>query len=211
MMLPTMATLRATRFLPSISVFNNLFHTSTTNLKMIKGTGEVVIPEGWTAKNKMVYPPQELGEERRPAWVCHMRGQIRYSPKKMYYVAILVRGLTVDEALKQLSFLPDKGAAIAKEVIEEAQEMAVRDHNVEYKSNLWVADSFCSKGHIFKGLRRHSRARWGEIRYNYMHYYVKLQEGLPPKHYCDTYQRDGNEKLEEFLKNHRQKFIQKTP
>lgn len=28
--------------------------------------------------------------------------------------------------------------SVQLQVIEEAQEMAVRDHNVEYKSNLWV-------------------------------------------------------------------------
>lgn len=56
----------------------------------------------------------------------------------MYYVACLVRGLTVDEALRQLSVCPKKGATFVRDTILEAQEMAVRDHNVEYRSNLWV-------------------------------------------------------------------------
>lgn len=58
----------------------------------------------------------------------------------MWYVANLVRGMSVDEALKQISFVLKKGGAFVKEAIEEAQEMAVKDHNVEFKSNLWVCE-----------------------------------------------------------------------
>lgn len=56
----------------------------------------------------------------------------------MQYVAWLVRGMTVDEAIKQLSFVLKKGGAIVKETILEAQKLAVEKHNVEFKSNLWV-------------------------------------------------------------------------
>lgn len=56
----------------------------------------------------------------------------------MWYIAVLVRGMSVDEAVKQLSFVIKKGAAIAKETILEAQQMAIDNHNVEFKSNLWV-------------------------------------------------------------------------
>lgn len=67
-----------------------------------------------------------------------MKANIKYSPKKMWYIASFVRGMSVDEAVKQLSFLCKKGGEIAKEVILEAQRMAVENHNVEFKSNLWV-------------------------------------------------------------------------
>lgn len=67
-----------------------------------------------------------------------MRKNIKYSPLNMWYISCFVRGMTVDEAVKQLSFLKKKGAAIAKEVILEAQRMAVEEHNIEFKSNLWV-------------------------------------------------------------------------
>lgn len=56
----------------------------------------------------------------------------------MLYVTWLVRGLSVDEAIKQLNFCSKKGAAIVKETILEAQKLAVEKHNVEFKSNLWV-------------------------------------------------------------------------
>lgn len=71
-------------------------------------------------------------------YVCHMRTNIKYSPDKMWYIASFVRGMSVDEALKQLSFVLKKGAVDVKEVIQEAMELAQKSHNVEYKSNLWV-------------------------------------------------------------------------
>lgn len=58
----------------------------------------------------------------------------------MWYIASFVRGMSVDEALKQLSFTSKKGAADVKQTILEAQEMAVQSHNVEFKSNLWVCE-----------------------------------------------------------------------
>lgn len=71
-------------------------------------------------------------------YVCHLKENIHYSPFKMWYVACLVRGMTVDEALRQLSVCAKKGASFARDTILEAQEMAVKNHNVEFKSNLWV-------------------------------------------------------------------------
>ena len=91
----------------------------------------------------------------------------------MWHVANLVRGLSVDEALKQLDFINKKGAFIAAEVIKEAQELAVKDHCVEFKSNLWVAESFATKGTVMKGVRRHARMRMSVVRYEYMHYFVR--------------------------------------
>lgn len=58
----------------------------------------------------------------------------------MWYCAVLVRGMTVDEAIRQLSFEGRKGSALVKEAILEAQELAVQKHNVEFRSNLWVGE-----------------------------------------------------------------------
>nr|XP_031826724.1 39S ribosomal protein L22, mitochondrial [Nomia melanderi] len=133
--------------------------------------------------NKTIFPPQKLGEERRPGYVCHVKENIKYSPVKMWYIACFVRGMTVDEAVKQLSFLHKKGAAIVKDVILEAQKQAVEKHNIEYKSRM----------------RRHARSRVGEVRYKYCHYFVRLEEGKPPK---DYYLRDpgtGEQMLQEWM------------
>lgn len=166
-------------------------------------------PKKWPQQNEIVYPIQKPDEPRRLAWVCHCRNNIKYSPKKMLYIACLVRGMSVEEAVKQLSFIPKKGAVVVKEVIQEAAEMAVREHNVEFKTNLWVAQSLVSQGLIVKGVRKHARMRFGTVYYRYCHYFVRLAEGPPPEHY---YERPltGNEKLQEYFDELRQRRIMRT-
>lgn len=113
----------------------------------------------------------------------------------MWYIASLVRGMSVDEAIRQLKFVNKKGAIHVREVIEEAKELAVKEHNVEFGSNMWVgklynlkemgccykivlvAESFVSKGQVIKGMRRHGRARFGIVQYFHCHYFVRLEEG----------------------------------
>lgn len=56
----------------------------------------------------------------------------------MWYLAKMIRGMSIDQALAQLEFNDKKGAQIIKEVLLEAQDMAVRDHNVEFRSNLHI-------------------------------------------------------------------------
>lgn len=94
--------------------------------------------------------------------------------------------MTVDEAIKQLSYIKMKGASIVKEILEEAREVAMAEHNFEFKSKMWVAESFCGKGFVMKGWRKHARGRYGEVRYFHCHYFVKLVEGEPPKNYLPS-------------------------
>lgn len=56
----------------------------------------------------------------------------------MWYIASMVRGLSVDEAVRQLGFVLKKGAVPVRDTILQAQQMAIQQHNVEFKSNLWV-------------------------------------------------------------------------
>jgi large subunit ribosomal protein L22 len=58
----------------------------------------------WPLYNERIHPPQmvESDAELNSAYICHMRANIKYSPWKMWYIAHMVRGLTVDEAIKQL-------------------------------------------------------------------------------------------------------------
>lgn len=88
--------------------------------------------------------------------------------------------MSIDEAIKQLSYIKMKGASAVKEVLKEAQEIALAEHNFEYKSKMWIAESFCSKGLVMKGFRKHARMRFGQVHYYHTHYFVKLVEGEPP-------------------------------
>uniref|UniRef100_A0A8C6QCP1 Large ribosomal subunit protein uL22m n=1 Tax=Nannospalax galili TaxID=1026970 RepID=A0A8C6QCP1_NANGA len=134
----------------------------------------------WEKKNAVVYPPQLPGEPRRPAEIYHCRRQIKYSKDKMWYLAKLIRGMSIDQALAQLEFSDKKGAQVIKEVLLEAQDMAVRDHNVEFRSNLYVAESTSGRGQCLKRIRYHGRGRCGIMEKVYCHYFVKLVEGAPP-------------------------------
>lgn len=56
----------------------------------------------------------------------------------MWYISSMIRGLSVDEAIKQMKFLQKKGAKDVLEVLIEAKELAAKEHNVEFPSNMWV-------------------------------------------------------------------------
>ncbi|KAL0269013.1 UNVERIFIED_CONTAM: hypothetical protein PYX00_010760 [Menopon gallinae] len=148
----------------------------------------------WKSYNEKVYPPQTPDEKQRPGFVCHVKEDIRYSYKRMWYLACLVRGMSIDEALKQLQFVKKKGAEIARETLLEAQEMAVNEHNIEFKTNLWVSESFVGKSYRLKGKRRCARGRLTNIHYDYIHYFVTLEEGTPPEYY---YYNKKNQTLKE--------------
>ncbi|CAH1159333.1 unnamed protein product [Phaedon cochleariae] len=164
-------------------------------------------PTHWMEYNQKIYPPQTPDEVPRLAYVCHQRTNIKYSPLKMWYVASFIRGMSVDEAIKQLKFVLKKGAKDVREVLEEAKEMAVKEHNVEFPSNMWVAESFVGKGRVIKGIRRHGRARFGRVEYKHCHYYVRLEEGAPPKHYYSPFPQQPHEQLEDWLAAMRRRKI----
>lgn len=46
-----------------------------------------------------------------------------------------------------------------------------------------LAESHCGKGVVYKGIRRHAKQRMGRVEYRHSNYYVKLEEGKPPKDY----------------------------
>ncbi|KAM7397649.1 hypothetical protein PAMA_005794 [Pampus argenteus] len=137
--------------------------------------------KNWERNNLIVYPPQLADEPRRPAEIYHSRRQIKYSKDKMWYLAKMIQGMSIDGAIAQLEFNDKKGAKIMREVLLEAQEKAVKNHNVEYKSNLYVAESYTGKGRYLKRLRIHGRGMFGIMDRVYCHYFVKLVEGSPPK------------------------------
>ncbi|XP_039934460.1 large ribosomal subunit protein uL22m isoform X1 [Hirundo rustica] len=162
---------RPERWLASGSLFPlSCIHTSTSLQKIGK----------WEKKNRIVYPPQLPGEPRRPAEIYHCRREIKYSKDKMWYLAKLIKGMSIDQALAQLEFSDKKGAKVIKEVLLEAQEMAVKKHNVEFKSNLHIAESQTGRGHYVKRVRCHGKGMFGMMKISRCHYFVKLVEGPPP-------------------------------
>ncbi|XP_041079987.1 39S ribosomal protein L22, mitochondrial [Polyodon spathula] len=159
--------------------------------------------KNWERKNRILHRPQLPEETRRAAEVYHCRRQIKYSKDKMWYLAKMIRGMTIEQAIAQLEFNDKKGAAIIKEVLLEAQEMAVKSHNVEYKSNLYVAESFSGKGQYLKRIRIHGRGMFGIMDKVYCHYFVKLVEGVPPT----EKPRTGFDQAKEYVQQLRNRTI----
>ncbi|XP_045895399.1 39S ribosomal protein L22, mitochondrial isoform X2 [Micropterus dolomieu] len=121
----------------------------------------------------------------------------------MWYLAKMIRGMSIDEAIAQLEFNDKKGAKIMKEVLLEAQEMAVKNHNVEYKSNLYVAESYSGKGKYLKRIRYHGKGMFGIMDKVYCHYFVKLVEGSPPK----TEEKTSFDQAKEYVQNLKNRTI----
>lgn len=165
-------------------------------------------PRRWPRKNELVQPIQENEHEvgRRPATYHHYRENIKYSPKKMWHVVKFIRGMNIDEAIKQLKFIPHKGSQVTAEVLAEAQEIAVREHNFEFRSNMWIEEALCTKGLMIKGIKKHARMRFGKINHYYVHLMIKLTEGDPPVHFYRP-EKDGNDLLKDYYDELRSRKI----
>ncbi|KAL4229852.1 54S ribosomal protein L22 [Mactra antiquata] len=160
----------------------------------------------WIDNNNVVYAPTEEDEAPRPAEIYHQLHTLPVTPKKLWYPAFLVRGLSIDEAIRQCEFNKTLGATFVKKALIEAQDMAVRNFHIEFRSNLWVADSFCSEHFRIIVPRRRSRGRAEGNKMLYSYYFLRLREGKPPKEYYPK-EPSGNKKLEEYVKEQRNRRI----
>merc|ERR1712062_655835 len=137
---------------------------------------------GWPTYNDRVYAPDGTF---RPAFVCHMRTKIKY-------------------------FIDKKGARIIEEVLMEAREMALSEHHFEFPTNMWVAESFSESFENLHSIRRHARSKIGNVVHRYITYFIRLEEGVPPEHYYDhRVQKNPKQMLEEYVQEHRSKYIHK--
>jgi len=199
--------------------YTNNFHTTAASWEDDDDNFDVNYPtaktidrkrfeiKNWKSHNDIVYPPRLEGELRRPAEVFYVKEQLKYPWKKMWYIACMVRGLSIDEALKQCHFYPRRGGAIIKDSLLEAQEQAITDHNVEFKSNLWIVDSFVSKAKSQKGTRKHGNGRFSTIELQFCNYFLCLREGTPPPVYYAPTWPSGHEQMHDHLKMLRDKRI----
>ncbi|CAF3016914.1 unnamed protein product [Rotaria socialis] len=165
---------------PPPEVFRGSNWQPADTIKTDDSTVPFGVPDDWDKYNRIVYPPAAPGEEPRAGYVNHCRTYIRGNIKKYWFLAQMVRGMSVDEAVKQLSFHKLPIAIKMRDTLIEAQEMAVKEHNIEYKSNLWVSQSYIKQALIVKGLRRRPKYSFTAIHYRYFHYMIRLEEGPAP-------------------------------
>lgn len=100
---------------------------------------------------------------------------IRISPQKARLVADVVRGMGVDGALTTLRFMPKKGAAILRKVIESAVANATQNDQIDV-DNLYVKKIFIDGGPSLKRICPRAMGRATGIIKRTSHITVVLDE-----------------------------------
>jgi large subunit ribosomal protein L22 len=100
---------------------------------------------------------------------------VRISPRKIRLVMDAVRGKKVEEALNILSFMPKKGAAILKKLIESAVANAQENQNLDV-DRLRIAQIYADEGPMLKRWRPRALGRATMIRKRTSHLTVILEE-----------------------------------
>lgn len=100
---------------------------------------------------------------------------IRISPQKARLVADVVRGMNVDKAITTLKFMPKKGAAIIRQVIESAVANATQDDRVDV-DNLFVKKIDIDGGPSLKRIMPRAQGRATRIIKRTSHITVVLDE-----------------------------------
>ena len=86
----------------------------------------------------------------------------RITPQKCRLVADTIRGKSVDEALKTLTFMPKKGARIVKKVLESAIANAEHNHGADI-DELKVATIEVDDAPMFGRYRARAKGRGARI------------------------------------------------
>jgi large subunit ribosomal protein L22 len=86
----------------------------------------------------------------------------RISPQKCRLVADTIRGKTVDDALRTLTFTPKKGARIVKKVLESAIANAEHNHGADI-DELKVSTIEVNEAPTFRRYRARAKGRGARI------------------------------------------------
>jgi large subunit ribosomal protein L22 len=101
---------------------------------------------------------------------------IRISPRKLRYVADMVRKKAVDEAVDLLTFTPQKGAVIVKKAIMSAVANATENHKMD-EDVLFISRILVNEGPTLKRFRPRARGRATRIRKRTSHLMVYVSDG----------------------------------
>ena len=101
---------------------------------------------------------------------------IRISPRKLRYVADVVRNKSVEQAVDILTFTPKKAASILKKAVESAAANAAENHDME-EEGLFISRIMVNEGPILKRFRPRARGRATRIRKRTSHLKVVVSDG----------------------------------
>jgi len=101
--------------------------------------------------------------------------QFQYSVRKMNMILRLIRRLSVDEALKQVSVLFKKGSPVVKSLIEKARATAINDKKLN-PDRLIIDRAWVTKGVYLKRIRYHGKGYHGIKKRYYSHTTIMVRE-----------------------------------
>ena len=101
---------------------------------------------------------------------------IRISPRKLRYVADVIRTKRVDYAVDLLTFTTKKAALIIKKAVQSAAANATENHKMN-EDDLVVEKIFINEGPILKRFRPRARGRATRIRKRTSHLTVIVSDG----------------------------------
>ena len=99
----------------------------------------------------------------------------RISPQKCRLVADLIRGKSVDDALRTLSFMPKKGAGILKKVLESAIANAEHNHGADI-DELKVSTIEVNEAPTFGRYRARAKGRGSRITKRNSHITIRVAD-----------------------------------
>ncbi|MBC7333127.1 MAG: 50S ribosomal protein L22 [Actinobacteria bacterium] len=100
---------------------------------------------------------------------------IRISPRKVKYVADLVRNKSVEEAVEILSLTPRRAAVALKKAIQSAAANAVENHKMK-EENLYISRIMINEGPTLKRFIPRARGRADRILKRTSHIFVYVSE-----------------------------------
>lgn len=101
---------------------------------------------------------------------------IRISPRKLRYVADVIRAKRVDDAVDLLTFTTKKAALIIRKAVQSAAANATENHKMN-EDDLVVEKIFINEGPILKRFRPRARGRATKIRKRTSHLTVIVSDG----------------------------------
>ena len=99
----------------------------------------------------------------------------RISPQKCRLVANIIRGKSVDDALRALTFSPKKSAGILKKILESAVANAEHNHGADI-DELKIATVEVNEAPTFKRFRARAKGRGARIKRN-SHITIRVGDG----------------------------------
>lgn len=101
---------------------------------------------------------------------------IRMSPRKIRYVADMIKSKPIEDAIDILSFTPREAAVVVKKAIQSAVANATENHKMK-EEDLFISRILVNEGPTLKRFRPRARGRATKIRKRTSHLSVYVSNG----------------------------------